>query len=322
MSTTYFVSYTTADRAWAEWIAWVLEASGATVTIQAWDFRAGNNFVLEMQRASAAAQHTIAVLSPDYLESQFAAPEWAAAVGQDPTGRRRALIPVRVRECRLEGLLPTTVYIDLVGLDEATARNRLLTEISGQRGKPQLQPPFPGATARAHPDFPGSPPAQAPAGPAARNVYIPKIRGATTDLDRLRFIKQAFDTVRAYFQNALAILSEQPAVDTSLSDVSDTSFTAEIFVHGNRRARCRIWLGGSFGGGNQISYYEGQDIHGSNNALNEALTINRDDSDLTLSAIMNMGLGMSRVRSPLDPNRMSPDDAAEYLWHRFTWGLE
>jgi hypothetical protein len=51
-------------------------------------------FVLEMQRAAAAAERTIALLSPDYL---IAAPEWAAAFEQDPEGMKRSLIPVRVQ---------------------------------------------------------------------------------------------------------------------------------------------------------------------------------------------------------------------------------
>ena len=37
----FFVSYTSADRAWAEWIAWQLEAEGYTVVVQAWDFTPG-----------------------------------------------------------------------------------------------------------------------------------------------------------------------------------------------------------------------------------------------------------------------------------------
>ena len=33
----FFVSYTQADRAWAEWIAWILEEDHYRVLIQAWD---------------------------------------------------------------------------------------------------------------------------------------------------------------------------------------------------------------------------------------------------------------------------------------------
>ena len=82
----FFVSYTSADKAWAEWIGYVLEEEGFTAVIQAWDFRPGSNFVLEMQRAATEADRTIMVLSPDYLKSQFASPEWAAAFAQDPRG--------------------------------------------------------------------------------------------------------------------------------------------------------------------------------------------------------------------------------------------
>jgi hypothetical protein len=37
----FFISYTSADRAWAEWIAYVLEEEGLSVVVQAWDFRPG-----------------------------------------------------------------------------------------------------------------------------------------------------------------------------------------------------------------------------------------------------------------------------------------
>ena len=39
----FFVSYTSADRAWAEWIACQLEAEGYTVVVQVWDFGAGRD---------------------------------------------------------------------------------------------------------------------------------------------------------------------------------------------------------------------------------------------------------------------------------------
>jgi hypothetical protein len=75
----FFISYTKADKAWAEWIAWTLEEAGLSVIIQAWDFRPGGNFVLDMQRAASETEKTIVVLSPAYLEAEYTQPEWAAA---------------------------------------------------------------------------------------------------------------------------------------------------------------------------------------------------------------------------------------------------
>src|SRR6266436_4980277 len=84
----FFVSYNKADRAWAEWIAWQLEAEGYTTVLQAWDFLPGTNFVLDMDKASQQASRTIALLSPDYLASEFTQPEWAAAFVLDPTSQQ------------------------------------------------------------------------------------------------------------------------------------------------------------------------------------------------------------------------------------------
>jgi len=154
----FFVSYNRADKQWAEWIAWQLEEVGYTTVIQAWDFRPGSNFVIEMQRAAEQARRTIAVLSPDYLQALYTQPEWAAAFAQDPTGEKGTLLPVRVQECELQGLLSQVVYIDLVGLTEQAANETLLTGVKQGRVKPTTAPGFPGAVERIiseQPDFPG-----------------------------------------------------------------------------------------------------------------------------------------------------------------------
>jgi hypothetical protein len=157
----FFISYNKADRAWAEWIAWQIEEAGYSVIVQAWDFRPGGNFVLDMQHAMAESERTIAVLSPDYLASRFTAPEWAAAFAQDPTGKKGLLLPVRVRDCELQGLLPQIVYIDLLNTDESRAKDLLLAGIKRGRAKPALAPAFPGTSPRSVPErpvFPGAPP--------------------------------------------------------------------------------------------------------------------------------------------------------------------
>jgi TIR domain len=140
----FFISYASPDRGWAEWVAWVLEDNGATVKIQVWDFVPGSNFVLEMQRAVKSAGRTIAILSPHYLKSRFTAPEWAAVFCEDPEGMKRKLVPVRVLDCAPDGLQAPIVYVDLVGLDETSARKRLVDGIYARRSKPDRKPTFPG----------------------------------------------------------------------------------------------------------------------------------------------------------------------------------
>jgi hypothetical protein len=139
----FFISYTQADREWAEWIAWHLEAHGYTTIIYPRDLRPNANVILEIDRATKTATRTIAVLSPDYLKSRDSQAEWAAAFAQDPTSEKGKLLPVRVRACKPKGLLSTVVYIDLVGLDEASAAATLLAGVDRGRAKPAKEPRFP-----------------------------------------------------------------------------------------------------------------------------------------------------------------------------------
>ncbi|MBD2462162.1 tetratricopeptide repeat protein [Oscillatoria sp. FACHB-1407] len=154
----FFVSYNRHDKTWAEWIAWTLEEAGYSVVIQAWDFRPGGNFVLDMQRATSQAERTIAVLSQNYLDSQFVQPEWATAFAQDPTGKKRSLIPIRVGECVLTGMLSTIVYVDVVGVEETAAQALVLQAVQERRTKPAQKPSFPGYSeptiARSKPIYP------------------------------------------------------------------------------------------------------------------------------------------------------------------------
>lgn len=164
----FFISYNHADEAWAEWLAWQIEAAGYTTVIQVWDFRPGSNFVLEMQRAAAEAERTIAVFSPAFLQSLYTAPEWAAAFAKDPSALERTLIPVLVRPCQLKGLLAQLVRIDLVGLDEDSAGSELLKGIQNGRAKPSTPPAFPGTVPGPEPPFPGSTDTEAAGAPIAR----------------------------------------------------------------------------------------------------------------------------------------------------------
>jgi tetratricopeptide (TPR) repeat protein len=158
----FFVSYTQADRRWAEWIAWVLEEHGHyRVLVQAWDFVPGSNWIQKMQDGARDATRTVAVLSGAYLTSHYGSAEWQAAWADDPGGADRKLLVVRVADCGRPGLLAGVVGADLFGIDEPTAQARLLgmvtTAIAG-RAKPATSPEFPG-TGRAVPDephFPGA----------------------------------------------------------------------------------------------------------------------------------------------------------------------
>src|SRR5258708_36912120 len=76
----FLISYSRADRLWAEWIAWQLEQEGYLFVIQTLDFRPGQDFVQSLQDAVRDTGRTIAVLSPDYLNELEKHSEWTAVL--------------------------------------------------------------------------------------------------------------------------------------------------------------------------------------------------------------------------------------------------
>lgn len=313
----FFISYTSADKTWAEWIGYVLEEEGSSAIIQAWDFRPGSNFVLEMQRAATEAKRTIMVLSPDYLKSQFASSEWAAAFAQDPQGLKRSLIPVVVRDCRVSGLLTSLVHINLVGATEDAARELLLNGVREGRAKPAQRPSFPGTVARRpHKDFPG--PLRSSPGKSGR-PYMPSIKKTPSDVEKRRFVRQTFETIRSHFETALHELADQEQfIDCDFQSNTATDFNAEVFVGGNSRCRCRIRQGAMLGD-EGITYSEGR-AHFSDNSYNEILSLSNEDGELCLSSLMGGALGRTEVA--FDLKKMTQQQAADYLWRRFVAPLE
>ena len=245
----FFISYTSADRAWAEWIAWVLEEDGHKVLAQTWDFVPGSNWVQGMQAGVARAARTIAVLSPDYLASEYGNAEWQAAWASDPTGGQRKLLVTRVTDCDRPGLLAGVVGVDLFRKTEAEARTQLRTMVSSAikgRVKPDEAPVFPGRRVMVRePQFPGA--------PAAAELQVSEIQPFfnVTDPDRvIRLIGDALRTAHAISEEnrkpfPLIMIAEAlaaPGMERSAPLIPVTERIIRQIHHDGSRAQALGWL--------------------------------------------------------------------------------
>jgi tetratricopeptide (TPR) repeat protein len=144
----FFVSHAGADRAWAEWVAWQLTDAGYTVELDAWDWAAGQNFMLAMSDALARCHQVLALFSPAYFERhRYTTEEWTAALVHVPGTGQGRLVPVRVEDMPAEDMpavLRPLIFCDLVGLDAAEARRLLLEAVQGPK-RPDGEPVFPGS---------------------------------------------------------------------------------------------------------------------------------------------------------------------------------
>jgi hypothetical protein len=137
-----FVTYSSPDRKWGEWVSNQLELLGYFIIAQHLSDEGGRNFVAWMDEALRQAHHVVALVSKNYLRSGFTIAEWTAAYALAMQGRERGLIPIRVEPSELDGLLSPITYIDLVGIGESEAQQRLRVGMLGPDDS--RVPPFPG----------------------------------------------------------------------------------------------------------------------------------------------------------------------------------
>ena len=210
----FFISYTQADRAWAEWIAWVLEEDGHHILVQAWESGPGSDRVQDLRTGTRDAARTIAVLSRDYLTSVYGGAEWHAAWDGDPEGVGRKLLAVRVADCDgLDpGTLPSAGRADLFGLSEGTAMTRLrLMASAAIAGRPRPQAPPRPSGPPTHPGFPG--PARATPRAARFPGKLPRVAGL--DRDTGEAIAEQLDRLPLALEQAAAWLdrSRMPGLE-------------------------------------------------------------------------------------------------------------
>ena len=249
-------------------MAWVLENEGYSTIIQAWDFRPGSNFAIEMNKAVAGSDRTIAVVSENFINSTFTTPEWAAAFAKDPDGAARKLVPVRVEPCQTDGLLGQVVRIDLVGLGRDEAAAKLLAGLQLGRVKPTREPSFPGQQSDEHSARESRPSSGAArnaanwqplpeplepkwhvvddryrgAGGCAMEVHLIPVERQRVEVRRLQALKDELATV----SRASGLVSQTGAIESKSSD--ELAYVRSSDTRRGSDAGLAVWRDGALGG--------------------------------------------------------------------------
>lgn len=163
----FFISYSGKDVAHAQWIANSLRRAGYSTYYQDGDFPPGGNFVYYMEHGIEICARTIAVLSENYLKSDYTMAEWRAAFAKDPSAKGGHLLPVRVSKCELPAMQQTIIYIDLHDKTDPDRERLLLDGVQKCGARPSgtitdVEPLSAGALSRVfhvphlrNPDFTG-----------------------------------------------------------------------------------------------------------------------------------------------------------------------
>ena len=132
-----FISYSHHDRTWVwDWLVPRLEAAGLRVCTDRESFDIGVPSLINMERAVANSRHTILVLSPAWLASQWTEFEGLLVQTSDPAARQRKLMPLLLQACIPPARLAMLSYADF---QDAADRERQLTRVvAAIRGELQL----------------------------------------------------------------------------------------------------------------------------------------------------------------------------------------
>lgn len=139
-----------------------------------------------------------------------------------------------------------------------------------------------------------------------------RIRKDYTELEMNDYLLACYRSVKDAFNEGMRALEAMDAdIKSRYNEVRSDKFTCEVYIKGNKKSECQIWLGNSFGKG--IHYYE--KIDSNDNSSNEILTVQSDGYNLQLT-----GFGMGYIG--IGPIRIDIKNVAEVLWKRFLITLE
>jgi hypothetical protein len=113
-----FISYSTADRQWAEdWLRPRLEAAGLQVCTDD-DFEPGVPRLINIERAVGNSRQAVLILTPAWITSEWS--EFAALLSQtaDPAARQRRLLPLMLERCQVPSRIGMLTSIDFTRTDK------------------------------------------------------------------------------------------------------------------------------------------------------------------------------------------------------------
>jgi hypothetical protein len=130
-----YISYHEADETWvSETLLPKLEAAGLRVMIDYRDFAIGVPRLVNIERAVERSRHTLIVMTPEWVESDWNAFQGLLASSEDPSGLRQKLLPLKLRPCTPPARIAMIEILDLTNLARREAQiERLVRGLTAAR---------------------------------------------------------------------------------------------------------------------------------------------------------------------------------------------
>jgi TIR domain len=136
-----FISYCYADHEWVRGeLLPGLEAAGLKVVVDYRDFEIGVSKLTNIERAVDMCHYTLVVLTPAWIESEWAEFESLLAETADPAGRRHKLMPLLYAPCQLPRRIAALTAADFTNPDTRDAQmERLLRGLGAKPARARIE---------------------------------------------------------------------------------------------------------------------------------------------------------------------------------------
>ncbi len=148
-----FVSYHPADKAWVRGeLLPRLDRAGLRYLVDYRDFAIGAPKIVNIENAVAGSRHTLIVVTPDWLASDWNSFQGLLASSADPAGVERKLLPLILKPARLPARIAYLEAIDLTDEHErAFQMDRLIRGLTVKAPEPASSSPAPSSPAPSSP---------------------------------------------------------------------------------------------------------------------------------------------------------------------------
>jgi hypothetical protein len=143
-----FISYSHEDKVWVREVLMAqLKLSDLKVCIDDDDFVPGVPAIENMERAVEHSRHVLLVLTPNWVNSEWAGFESLLATTADPAGRRRRVLPVMLKRCEPPPHIRFLTYVDFT--DPARQSQEMGRLLKAMSASVPVQELFPARSERA-----------------------------------------------------------------------------------------------------------------------------------------------------------------------------
>jgi hypothetical protein len=296
------LSFAGEDRAAVEPIAELLKSHGVSVFYDAfeksrlWGKDLGPNLT---ELYFSKARFFVPFISANYAQKAWPRQEFKAALARAIQENQEYILPIRLDQTEIPGLLPSIVYVDY----RSTSPGKIVELILEK-----LDHPAPGAA---------SPSSEKASAARFGKIFVPRLKKEFTDRERDKFRREGFAVVADYFSEAMQQLASSDSdVEVQFTALHRHKFTCEVYVRGKLVNKCKLWLG-SMGatGDDLVCFAEGLRLDPQkDSSYSDWVSVKDDGFSLYFEAS-----GISQFNSSAQKNsQMDAQKLAEFFWKRFS----